>query len=89
MLADVVPEWCTIIAPTPSSIRAGKHGSGAVATFDEGASLERSSEGELRPSRPKEVVRLNARIHFREVRQMVVFMSGGSDDWSAGKHTPR
>lgn len=62
MLADVVPEWCSIIAP-PDSRKIGGGRDGIVG----------------RPIKAKEVVRINTRIHYTEVRQMIVFMTGGGD----------
>ncbi|CAM9766610.1 unnamed protein product [Ectocarpus sp. 4 AP-2014] len=62
MLASVVPEWCTIIAPpAPSAGGGGGIDGGLVA----------------RPMKGKDVVRVNTRIRFDEVRQMIAFMSGG------------
>ncbi|CBN79788.1 conserved unknown protein [Ectocarpus siliculosus] len=62
MLASIVPEWCTIIAPrAPSAGGGGGIDGGLVA----------------RPMKGKDVVRVNTRIRFDEVRQMIAFMSGG------------
>ncbi|CAM9660885.1 unnamed protein product [Ectocarpus sp. 8 AP-2014] len=62
MLASIVPEWCTIIAPpAPSTGGGGGIDGGLVA----------------RPMKGKDVVRVNTRIRFDEVRQMIAFMSGG------------
>ncbi|CAM9406644.1 unnamed protein product [Ectocarpus fasciculatus] len=62
MLASIVPEWCTIIAPpAPSTSGGGGIDTGLVA----------------RPMKGKDVVRVNTRIRFDEVRQMIVFMAGG------------
>lgn len=73
MLSEVVPEWCAIVPP------------GGVAV-GEGPIPERSSDGELHASRPKDVLRLNTRIHFGEVRQMIVFMSGGAPAGGSAEH---
>lgn len=79
MLARIVPEWCEIIAPSPASSQAAAS-SGAPAAGD-GASLERHIDEDLClvRTKPKDVVRVNTQIHFREVRQMIVFMSGCVD----------
>eukprot|EP00752_Nemacystus_decipiens_P007478 g6680.t1 len=62
MLAGLVPEWCTIIAPRAN-------GGGVLGGVDSGMVA--------RPTKAREVVRLNTRIRFDEVRQMIVFMAGG------------
>lgn len=67
MLADVVPEWCSIIAP-PNARKGASSRNGIV---DEGMVG--------RPIKAQEVVRVNTRIHYGEVRQMIVFMVGRSN----------
>lgn len=62
MLADVVPEWCSIIAPPAAAAAAGGAPSSGVM---------------MRPTMAKEVVKINMRIHYGEVRRMIVFMAGG------------
>lgn len=69
MLADVVPEWCTIIAPPSARKGAGSSRDGII---DEGMVGQ--------PIKAQEVVRVNTRIHYGEVRQMIVFMVGRSDN---------
>lgn len=46
---------------------------------DNGRALGRSSDGELRATRPREMLWVNTRLQYREVRQMVVFMSEGQE----------
>lgn len=73
MLADVVPEWCSIIAPpAPPVARTGAGGGAGGAAASSGGGVIRR-----RPTATKEVVRINMRVHFGEVRQMIVFMAGG------------
>lgn len=72
MLADVVPEWCTVVGP-PTAGRGSGGGDNGV------------GNGMLaRPVKAKEVVRVNARIRYAEVRQMIVFMAGGSGGGGGG-----
>lgn len=68
MLADVVPEWCTIIAPPNARKRAGSRGG----IMDEGLVGQ--------PIKAQDVVRINTRIRYGEVRQMIVFMAGRGDN---------
>lgn len=71
MLAGLVPEWCTIIAPPPPPASGGGvGGTGGRAAGVDGGMV-------ARPMKAKEVVRVNTRIRFDEVRQMIVFMAGG------------
>lgn len=76
MLAGLVPEWCTIIAPPPPS------GSGGAGSRDVLGGVD--SGMVARPMKSKEVVRLNTRIRFDEVRQMIVFMAGGGGGGGGG-----
>lgn len=62
MLASIVPEWCTIIAPPAPSASGGRGIDGGLVA---------------RPMKGKDVVRVNTRIRFDEVRQMIAFMAGG------------
>lgn len=73
MLAGLVPEWCTIIAPPPAPASGG--GGSGVGSRDVLGGID--SGMVARPVKTKEVVRLNTRIRFGEVRQMIVFMAGG------------
>ena len=82
MLAGLVPEWCTIIAPLPPPASGAGSGGGGGGRGG-GGSGSRDVLGGVdsgmmaRPMKAKEVVRLNTRIRFDEVRQMIVFMAGG------------
>lgn len=91
MLADVVPEWCSIVSPpftaAPTAAGVGRGGVGLSGKTGVGtaASTRRSSGDGVRPTRRKEVVTVNTRIRFGEVRQMVVFMAGGGDSHGGGR----
>lgn len=75
MLAGLVPEWCTIIAPPRPPASGGNAGGGGAGSRDVLGGVD--SGMVARPMKAKEVVRLNMRIRFDEVRQMIVFMAGG------------
>lgn len=92
MLADVVPEWCSIVSPPPmNAIAAASNGgsvrpSGGDSVGGKGTVVKRSTGDGVRTTRPKEVVTVNTKIRFGEVRQMVVFMAGGGDIQGSGAH---
>lgn len=77
MLAGLVPEWCTIIAPPPPPGGGGAGSRDVLGGVDSGMVA--------RPMKAKEVVRLNTRIRFDEVRQMIVFMAGGGGGGGASR----
>lgn len=79
MLAGIVPEWCTIIAPPqPSGVRGRERVDGSR------RNVQDTNDGMVAGSmKAKEVVRVNTRIHFGEVRQMIVFMAGAGSNGKA------
>ena len=69
MIAEIVPEWCSIVAPPPAPASASAGQAYHSTHVDDGMVA--------RPMKAKEVVRVNTRLQYREVREMIVFMAGG------------
>ena len=86
MIADIVPEWCSIVAPPRPTGSAQKSGAAHVGQVQAHAHVHSDVDDGMvaQPVKAKEVVKINTRIQFKEVREMIVFMASGGGDGERG-----